>query len=264
MCEMLQTSKLQTDKGEAAIVTGADAASAFVVVCEHAGLAIPEGLGDLGMSAGELHSHVAWDPGAAEVAQLLAQELDGTLVKQRYSRLVYDCNRPPSSSEAMRDVSEDTQIPANRNLSQEEKRWRTQHIYSAFHDVVGDYLNRRAAPILVTVHSFTPVYHGVRRSVDVGILHDEDARLADAVLLSAQFDEGISVQRNEPYGPQDGVTHTLKLHSQDRQILNVMIEIKNDLIADESSQRHYAHQLAETIKQAVGSINAADTADEQG
>jgi len=114
----------------------------------------------------------------------------------------------------------------------------------------------------VTVHSFTPVYHGVRRSVDVGILHDNDARLADAVLSVAKFDGGISVQRNEPYGPEDGVTHTLKLHSEKRQILNVMIEIKSDLIENEKDQQHYALQLVEAIKNAVGVINTADS--EQG
>jgi len=259
---MLQTSKLQADKGEVAIVANKDGASPFVVVCEHAGLEIPTALGDMGMSAADLRSHVAWDPGAAQVAELVAYGLDGTLVKQRYSRLVYDCNRPPSSDDAMRVVSEQTQIPGNRDLSKQEKQWRTENIYEAFHACVSQQLDKRDDPVLVTVHSFTPVYHGVRRSVDVGILHDNDARLADAVLSVAKFDGGISVQRNEPYGPEDGVTHTLKLHSEKRQILNVMIEIKSDLIENEKDQQHYALQLVEAIKNAVGVINTADS--EQG
>ncbi len=255
-----QAIALRTDKGQAAIVVAKEASSPYVVVCEHAGLQIPDALADMGLSEAELHSHIAWDPGAATVAELLARKLEGTLIKQRYSRLVYDCNRPPSSPEAMRDVSENTQIPANRSLSDEEKQWRTDHIYTAFHHTVAQQLDRRSAPILVTVHSFTPVYNGHHRAVDVGILHDldtpHDALLADAMLSSAQFDDGISVQRNQPYGPQDGVTHTLQMHGQKRQILNVMIEIKNTLIADEKSQQHYAHQLAQTIKTAVDVIKS--------
>lgn len=255
---MLQTAKLQTDRGEAAIVISRSAVSPYVIVCEHAGLAIPVALGNLGLSASELQSHVAWDPGAAAVAEMLADSLAGTLVKQRYSRLVYDCNRPPSSPDAMRDLSENTVVPGNQNLSDEEKHWRTQNIYEAFHSAVAEQLDRRANPVMITVHSFTPVYKGVWRDVDVGILHDKDSRLGDAMLSVAGFDEGILVRCNEPYGPEDEVTHTLLKHGQDGKILNVMIEIKNTLIANEEGQRHYADQLAKTIKTAVGKIAAAD------
>lgn len=256
---MLQTSKLEADKGEAAIVVNKDGSSPFVLVCEHAGLELPEALGDMGMSPTELKSHVAWDPGAAAVAELMATELNGTLIKQRYSRLVYDCNRPPSSDEAMRAVSEDTRIPANADLSEDDKQWRIRNIYEDFHDCVAQHLDKRDEPVLVTIHSFTPVYHGVQRRVDVGILHDDDSRLADAVLSVAEFDEGVVVLRNEPYGPEDGVTHTLKLHGEKRQILNVMIEIKSELIDDEKNQQHYAHQLAKAIKKAVEVISAANS-----
>ncbi len=255
---MLQTTTLQTDKGDAAIVVGDHAKSPFVIVCEHAGQAIPEALGDLGLSATELQSHIAWDPGAAQLAEFLAKKLDATLIKQRYSRLVYDCNRPPSSKDAMRTLSENTKIPGNDNISDEEKHWRTKHIYQAFHRAVSEQLNQRSNPVMITIHSFTPVYGGQHRAVDIGILHDQDSRLADAMLSQKYFDDGILVRRNEPYGPQDGVTHTLNKHGQERQILNVMIEIKNTLIADNQSQRHYADQLAKTITQAVNKIKPAD------
>ena len=257
--QSLQISVLQTDKGAAAIVVENNSSSPFVVVCEHAGLEIPSGLGDLGLSVSELQSHVAWDPGAAIVAEVLATELKGVLVKQRYSRLVYDCNRPPSSGDAMRDLSENTMVPGNSNLSDVEKSWRIENIYQAFHDAVAAQLDKKDQPVLVTVHSFTPVYKGQLRAVDVGVLHDEDSRLADAVLKFSAFDDQITVKRNEPYGPKDGVTHTLQLHGKSRNILNVMIEIKNTLIGDEESQRHYGVQLAQTIKDAVQSLNTAGT-----
>ena len=255
---MLQTSTLQTDKGDAAIVVDSTAVSPFVVVCEHAGVAIPAALGNLGLSETELQSHIAWDPGAAPVAEMLAKTLKGTLVKQRYSRLVYDCNRPPSSDEAMRQLSESTKIPGNYDLSGEEKHWRTENIYNAFHKAIGEQLDRRPDPVMVTVHSFTPVYNEAERAVDVGVLHDTDSRLADAMLSELAFDDDILVRRNEPYGPRDGVTHTLVKHGEKRPILNVMIEIKNTLIADDNSQRQYADQLAKTVKIAVNKISTTD------
>lgn len=246
--------QFQTDKGDAVILRGGDRQGRFVVVCEHGGRQLPQAMGDLGLSEKELESHIAWDPGAAEVAIEVARQLDSPLVLQRYSRLIYDCNRPPTSDDAMRSVSEVTRITGNENLSDEEKTWRTENIYEPFHAAVDVQLDKRDDPVLITVHSFTPVYNGKRRDVGVGILHDKDGRLADAILANNKFDDDIKVARNDPYGPKDGVTHTLQLHTNGTEILNVMVEIRNDLIDDEASQKHYADKLVETIKAAMSSL----------
>ncbi len=250
----LALNQLQTDKGDAVILQGGERQGRFVIVCEHGGRELPQELGNLGLNEAELESHVAWDPGAASVASEVARQLDSPLVLQRYSRLVYDCNRPPTSVDAMRVISENTKISGNENLSVEEKLWRTAHIYEPFHAAVSKQLENRENPVLITVHSFTPIYRGQTRDVGVGILHDEDARLADVMLANNKFDETIKVARNDPYGPQDGVTHTLQLHTNKTEILNVMVEIRNDLIDDETSQKHYANKLVETIKAAMNSL----------
>jgi predicted N-formylglutamate amidohydrolase len=96
----------------------------------------------------------------------------------------------------------------------------------------------------VTVHSFTPIYHGQLRSVEIGILHDSDARLADALLQTAVVHTDANVQRNEPYGPEDGVTHTLKEHAVKDGYFNVMLEIRNDLIETAEQQDHMAAVLS--------------------
>ena len=251
----------ELDKGPAAVIISENAPVPIVVVCEHASLELPKGLGNLGLTESERHSHIAWDPGAAAVAEHLAKALGSVLVKQRYSRLVYDCNRPPTSPDAMRAKSENTIISGNQNLPEAARQWRTDNIYTSFHNAVAEQLDRHKAPTLITIHSFTPVYDGNPRAVDVGILHDDDTRLADAILAHAEFDDGIVVARNEPYGPRDGVTHTLQKHGLARQIPNVMIEIKNSLIADDKSQRHYADQLAATIKKATNVVNTGQKTD---
>ncbi len=106
---------------------------------------------------------------------------------------------------------------------------------------------------MLTVHSFTPVYFGVPRAVEVGILHDADSRLADAMLSAASADKRYIVRRNEPYGPADGVTHSLILHGISRGIPNVMIEVRNDLVADQAGQEVMAGYLSELLAQAIGS-----------
>lgn len=222
------------------------------LVCEHAGRVVPQALGRLGLGGEEFDRHIAYDIGAEGVSRRLSALLDAPLVLQRYSRLVYDCNRPPDAPSAMPEVSETTIIPGNRNLSAADRKARTEEIYIPFHAAVADVLDeieaRKTVPLLVTIHSFTPIYKGERRALDLGILHDEDARLADELIeLVRRHDPMLDVRRNEPYGPADGVTHTLLVHSAPRGIPNAMIEIRNDLIASEAGQQEWAERLARLL-----------------
>lgn len=248
---MLMRSDILTEAdGEAVAVDNAEAAGACLFVCEHASRRMPERVGDLGLDAQALASHIAWDPGALAVARRLSSLLDGTLVHQRFSRLVYDCNRPPESSGAMPEKSEIYDIPGNRDLSPAERYARTAALYIPFHDRISAILAERRAQgretVVVTVHSFTPIYMGKQRDVDIGILHDADSRLADP-LLAAAAGGPYRVARNEPYGPEDGVTHSLRLHALPYGHRNVMIEIRNDLIGDEDGQRVVAGYLADLL-----------------
>ena len=225
--------------------------SPFVLVCEHAGRRLPVRLGSLGLGAAELARHIAWDIGAEPVARELSERLDAPLFLQRYSRLAYDCNRPPEADSAIPEVSEVTRIPGNENLDADARLARIEALYRPFHGALAAFLDERAArrmaSILVTIHSFTPLYKGLRRTLDLGILHDRDSRFADALLAHFGSAKELKVGRNEPYGPQDGVCHTLNMHAGLRGLRNVMIEIRNDLIGEESGQTLWARRLAEAL-----------------
>ena len=108
----------------------------------------------------------------------------------------------------------------------------------------------------MTVHSFTPIYHGVARTVEIGILHDSDTRLADAMLEIAQAHTDANVQRNAPYGPDHGVTHTLKEHAIKGGHLNVMLEVRNDLIVTSDEQTAMADMLAGWVADACTRVQA--------
>jgi predicted N-formylglutamate amidohydrolase len=236
----------------AAVVTNENGTAPFLLVCEHACNHVPAQYHDLGLTRDVLNSHAAWDPGALAVAEHLAVFLDAVLVSSRVSRLVYDCNRPPESPGAMRDTSEVFEIPGNRHLDAAAKGERVKTVYEPFRDLLAETIKSAdMPPALVTIHSFTPVYNGVPRQVELGILHDSDARLADAVLENAAEFTRLDTRRNAPYGAADGVTHTLKLHAQENGLLNVMIEIRNDLIATEDDQRGVARMLAGLLTAAL-------------
>lgn len=229
-------------------VVNPSGAGHVVLVCEHASNFIPAQYANLGLDSRAIASHIAWDPGAMAVARGMAALLDAPLIAQRISRLVYDCNRPPEARDAMPATSEAFSVPGNANLSAADRAARVEAVYVPFREALSAQIGRRVAagrpPALVTVHSFTPIYNGVPRAVDLGILHDADARLADAMLDGCADPR---VRRNEPYGPRDGVTHTLRVHALARGLLNVMIEIRNDLIVDAASQNAMAARLAALV-----------------
>jgi predicted N-formylglutamate amidohydrolase len=234
--------------------------SAVVLVCEHASCFIPDEFDGLGLSENAKQSHAAWDIGALAVATGLSNRLNARLVAAKVSRLVYDCNRPPSAPDAMPEQSELIAVPGNKNLTQAQRMARAARFYTPFHDSLAAALAARPNPVLVTIHSFTPIYFGKKRLVEIGILHDNDSRLADAMLASAPAHTGANVQRNAPYGPEHGVTHTLKAHAINAGHANVMIEISSALIETPEQQDSMASTLFAWLSASLASLATTESA----
>ncbi len=257
------TNKIQAFRPAATLPVqclNAGGAGPVVLVCEHASNHVPEDYDGLGLSPDARQSHVAWDPGAMGVARGMSTRLNAPLVAGTWSRLIYDCNRPPEAGDAMPATTELFAIPGNTGLSDADKAHRVETCYIPFRDKLTDVLTK--APhltVLVTIHSFTPVYRGARRRVEIGILHDTDSRLADAMLDCAPRHTDHIVERNAPYGPEDGVTHTLKLHGLSRGLLNVMLEIRSDLIETDAQQGAMAEMLSDLVNDALAHLSTTNT-----
>lgn len=253
-----QPTVLTPEEAPSVVVESPDAMGPVVVVCEHAARALPRSLGDLGLSSEALESHIAWDPGALGVARRVAAAFQAPLVAARYSRLVYDCNRPPEAPGAIAPRSEVYDVPGNVGLDDKARSARVDEFYRPFRDAVAELLDARIAaglrPALVTVHSFTPVYFGKPRAVEIGLLHDADSRLVDAMLEAAPLAGERRVERNAPYGPADGVTHTLVVDALPRGLANVMIEIRNDLLPDEAGERRMADEVIALLRAGLAKL----------
>jgi predicted N-formylglutamate amidohydrolase len=241
------------------IYNGAGRGSALIL-CEHASHHIPQRYGDLGLAEADRLSHAAWDPGARAVALALADALNAPLIASCVSRLVYDCNRPPEAASAMPEKSELIEVPGNRGLTDQQRQERVETVYQPFVEAVSKMVETRKAAglqtALITVHSFTPVYYGTPRAVEIGILHDSDSRLADAMLAAAPALPSRRVERNEPYGPQDGVTHSLQLHGLNKGLANVMIEVRNDLLRNPEEEAQMAEELLTLLRPALAALQS--------
>ncbi len=236
----------------------ADADGAFVVVCEHASNHVPAEFGSLGLPAGELTRHIAWDPGALGVARRLARPLRSPLVESCVSRLVIDCNRPLDAPDLVIETSETTLIPANRGLDAAARARRVAVSHAPFHDALGALMESRLAAgrgcMLVTIHSFTPVYRGVARPWKIGVIHDDDERLSRPLIAALSRHADLNVGDNQPYAPSDRVYYTVERHARSRGLPCVMIEIRNDEAADPAAEERWAELLAPMLEDAAKTL----------
>ncbi len=229
--------------------------SAFFLICDHAGALIPRRLGSLGLDPHELGRHIAYDIGAAEVACALSELLNATVILQNYSRLVIDCNRRIGSPSSIVALSERTVVPGNASLNRTDAERRAAEVFDPYHARIVDLLNARRsrgqATLLISVHSFTPVYMGEARRWHAGVLYNRDPRLAHALHRVLRHDPMLVVGDNQPYAVSDESDYAIPEYGEKRHLPHVEIEIRQDLIDSAAGQRDWARRLFVALPQAA-------------
>jgi predicted N-formylglutamate amidohydrolase len=226
--------------------------SPFLLTSDHYGRLLPKALGDLGLPESGLTRHIAWDVGIAGVAERLSDHLDAHLIAQRYSRLVIDCNRPIGAASSIPAFSDATAIPGNEGLSREDAEARQREIFDPYHVRIDEAIAARAREkrptVLVSLHSFTPVYAGVARPWHIAALYQRDKVLPPLLLQAFRAEGDLVVGDNEPYAVNDATDYTIPVHGEARGLVNTGIEIRQDLIADQSGQLQFAERLARIFR----------------
>lgn len=249
---------LAADEAPACEIIHIEGAGSAVVVCDHASNKIPRRLGSLGLGDDDLATHIAWDPGAAEVARRLAEHLEAPLVLSGYSRLVVDCNRPLESPESMARESGGTIVPGNRELNAASRAARVEGLFHPYHRAISEILDRRSAAgrpsLLLSVHSFTPVLNDSWRPWHVAFSYGRDARLAALLVEAFAGDSDIVVGDNQPYAVEDAMDYTIPLHGERRGVPHVLIEIRQDGLATLEASAGWAARLAEAYRCTASSL----------
>lgn len=236
-------------------VENAEGAAPVVILCDHAANTIPKALGDLGLPADERDRHIAYDIGAAGVARHLADMLDAPALIAGYSRLVIDLNRPPDDFTAIREISDRTLIPGNRNLTAGDRAAREAALFRPYHNAAAGLIAARRAggrvPVIVSVHSCTDVYLGRKRDLDIGLLSNRDRRLADRLLAIFARDPALDVRDNEPYSGLDAYGYSIETHALPAGLANILFEFRQDLIRSPEGQRHWAGIAGRALAEAL-------------
>jgi predicted N-formylglutamate amidohydrolase len=238
-----------------------DATAPLLLLCDHASRVVPRSLDQLGLSDEELARHIGWDIGAAAAALLLADAFQARLVTSGYSRLVIDCNRKPGYSSSIPPISDGTVVPGNRELSDADRAARAEACFWPYHRAIDNQLaalmQGGVKPALVVIHSFTPRMSEFDRPWQLGILWDDDPRLALPLLEHLGRQKDVVVGDNEPYSGRGEQEYTIGAHARPHDLPRVSIEIRQDLIADDAGVRHWARVLQPALAAAFEAAGLA-------
>jgi predicted N-formylglutamate amidohydrolase len=231
-----------------------DASTGLLILCDHAENTIPEAYGTLGLRAEDLHRHIAFDLGAASIAERLAEALGAPAVLSCFSRLLIDPNRGLDDPTLIMQISDGLIVPGNVGLGLTEIEKRIEHYYRPYHAAIERAIDAAIAigkpPVIVSVHSFTQAWKGVPRPWAVGVLWDKDPRLALPMIDALRTIPGIEVGDNVPYSGQlKG--DTLYRHGTGRGLAHALIEVRQDLILSAEGQGEWAARLAQALRKVL-------------
>ncbi len=245
------------DDGPAVEIVNPEGRTPLLLVCDHASCRVPARLNDLGLTAEQLSRHIGWDIGAAAVTRRLAQALSATAILARVSRLVIDPNRDPGDPTSIPEVSDRIIIPGNQAVGPEERARRRAAYFRPYHAAIETQIarltNNCEAPLLFSVHSFTPDMPGQLRPWHIGVLWNKDPRMAGPMIgyLRAHRD-GLIVGDNEPYSGQL-VAYTLNRHGGGGGLPHCAVEIRQDLVETEDAAARWAGILEPALREILAS-----------
>ncbi|MGD1878160.1 MAG: N-formylglutamate amidohydrolase [Kiloniellaceae bacterium] len=223
----------------------------LLLLCDHATRFIPRALQSLGLDESALTRHIAWDIGIAEVTRHLARRLDAPAVLSHFSRLIVDPNRQTDNPTLVPEISDGTVVPGNRDLSQADRAARIETFFRPYHAAIAAQVDALQAagktPALVSMHSFTPIMHGLQRPWEIGILWNRDPRLPRPLMDRLRAD-GLTVGDNEPYSGADEHGYTQHTHGDRRGLANVLIEVRQDLIDTQQGAAAWAERLGAALE----------------
>ncbi len=245
--DRIQSLLTAADPAPADVINGAST-HPVLLVCEHAGHAIPGKLRQLGLSNTVQDSHISWDIGASRVAVKVANELGATLIQQPYSRLVIDCNRPTDANDSIPENSHGIFIPGNQKLTATERQQRIDEIFIPYQQKIQTQLDNGAYQAVFSIHSFTPELAGARRPWDIGFLFRKDTRTSTLLKKTmGKRNPELNIGMNEPYSVDDASDWFIPVHAEPRGIPHSLIEIRNNHLLSEQGCRLWAAKLVDAL-----------------
>jgi predicted N-formylglutamate amidohydrolase len=229
----------------------------LIFLCDHAANHVPEELGTLGLPRSDFAAHIAYDIGAAPLTRVLADRFNAPAILARWSRLVVDVNRGTDDPTVVMKLSDGHVVPGNRDADRESIAERIARYHAPYHGAIAARIaaarTNGIVPVLVSMHSFTPIWRGTARPWHVGILWDKDSRLAKPLMARLHAEGDIVVGDNEPYSGELE-NDCLYRHGTMNGLPHVLIEVRQDLIGDAAGIGRWAARLEPVLRDAISAM----------
>ncbi|WLE00810.1 N-formylglutamate amidohydrolase (plasmid) [Agrobacterium leguminum] len=229
----------------------------IVLLCEHGGCRVPDKWRGLGLHEAFFETHYAHDIGSRDLTTAVANRLGATAVLANYSRLFLDYNRKANDPSCVRPDMGGIPVPANLHISDEERFQRERIARSPVERVLENLLEgeRPVGKLIVSIHSFSPVWEADYRSCQIGVMWKYDGRLALPLIQAMNVQRRFAVEENQPYSFADSDWFTLDRHGLSIAVPNAYIEVRNDLIQNASAVSDMAEVIAVGIEKAATSLS---------
>jgi len=223
-----------------------------LLVADHASPFFPAAMNQLGLEDWVLDRHVTWDIGSDQLTEYLADLLDAPAILAGFSRLIIDPNRKLDDPTAFVEISDGISIPGNFALSAEQKSLRVQSFFEPYHGAIARRLDEFQAggtvPVLISVHTCTPVFAQFVRPWHIGVMWDKDSRIALPLMENLRKVEDVCFGDNEPYSGRHSHDFTIDHHAESAGLAHVGIEVRQDLVRDSDGARKWAGVLAAALQ----------------
>ncbi|MFT5430984.1 MAG: putative N-formylglutamate amidohydrolase [Myxococcota bacterium] len=192
--------------------------------------------------------HWGIDLGIAPLTEALATSLGAPAVLARFTRLLVDPNRPVDSPTLFRDRADGHPVNMNALVTPEGAARRIAEYYEPYHAAIDAQLAQHKCKFLLSMHSFTPLYEGAPRSVEIGVLHPGNSAALAEQWRDALATTGRDVRVNEPYTGSNGYMYSAETHADRFGIPCIELEVRQDLLEDTSNHAEFVTLITAALQ----------------
>lgn len=234
----------------------------IVITCDHASKTIPAEFHNLGLAPADVERHIAWDIGAAGVAEIISQRFDASAVICGTSRLVIDCNRHPQDPAAMPEMSDGIVIPGNKGLPAAARQDRQTRFFEPYHnrisEIIDAKMDARQRPLILSIHSMTPSMNGLFRPWQISFSSNDERRVTDLMLQILRRQTGITVGDNQPYSLDPAEDYSTPRHALARGLSYLQVEFRQDEVGSQKGILDWAARFGDALEQMIAVIGSIE------
>ena len=217
----------------------------ILIIADHASNYVPIENNKLGLPNSFLSRHIAYDIGVKELSLDLSNRLKCKVIQGKYSRLLIDLNRDLNDPTVIPEIVDGKIIPGNIGLSKSELRLRVKKIYNKYHHEINRTIKNKKVKVILSLHSFNPIFKNKRRLLEFGILSNEDKNLSSIIIDQLKLQK-LNVGDNKPYRG-NLIGDSMYRHGLKNKLPHALIEVRNDLLSNPTKIKRVSRLLHKTI-----------------